>query len=244
MASGVAAYLAKVDRVFMPESGQGALGPCLVTVGQAYEDYRNHPLFTNRMSEFLDALLGHRVQFEFPRIWFTKGETLRAYVSKKSKESANWSKTRSCWQDSRTVSVDRQRRQCGICAACMLRRLSVHAAGLVEPKENYVWEDLSSETFEASVAPTFDKRKITRSQQRYAIAGTLHLDHLAGLAQSAIHKPTIKSNASALAGALGLSEFEAQAKLARLLKQHEIEWANYLALLGPRSFIANWTAQG
>ena len=41
----------------MPESGQGALGPALAPVGQAYADYRNHPLFTGRMEKFLFALL-------------------------------------------------------------------------------------------------------------------------------------------------------------------------------------------
>ncbi len=64
--SGLAAYLAKANKVFVPESGQGALGPAIVTVGQAYEDFRNHPRFTKKMSAFLKALLGattlsHRV---------------------------------------------------------------------------------------------------------------------------------------------------------------------------------------
>lgn len=44
--SGMAAYLANAQRIIVPESGQGALGPTLVTVGQAYDDFRNHPAFT------------------------------------------------------------------------------------------------------------------------------------------------------------------------------------------------------
>ncbi len=51
-------YLAGASRVIVPESGQGALGPALVPVGQAYVDYRSHPLFTERMERFLAALLG------------------------------------------------------------------------------------------------------------------------------------------------------------------------------------------
>ena len=46
--SGLAAYLIKAERVIVPESGQGALGPVLITVGQGYDDYRSHPLFTGR----------------------------------------------------------------------------------------------------------------------------------------------------------------------------------------------------
>jgi len=80
MVSGLAAYLIKADRIIVPESGQGALGPVLVPVGQTYEDYRNHPLFTDRMEQFLAALFGHRIRFEFPRMWHTKGETLAAFV--------------------------------------------------------------------------------------------------------------------------------------------------------------------
>ena len=38
--SGIAAYLSQSRLVIVPESGQGALGPVLVPVGQAYEDYR------------------------------------------------------------------------------------------------------------------------------------------------------------------------------------------------------------
>jgi len=51
--SGVAAYLSQAQQVVVPESGQGALGPVLVPVGQGYEDYRNHPLFTDRMGRIL-----------------------------------------------------------------------------------------------------------------------------------------------------------------------------------------------
>lgn len=38
LVSGLAAYLAKASNVIVSESGQGALGPSLVTVGQGYED--------------------------------------------------------------------------------------------------------------------------------------------------------------------------------------------------------------
>jgi len=80
MLSGLGAYLARAERIIVPESGQGARGPALVPVGQAYEDYRNHPLFTNRMAVFPSALLGQNSRFEFPRLWYTKGETLKAYA--------------------------------------------------------------------------------------------------------------------------------------------------------------------
>lgn len=134
--SGTAAYMSEADQIIMPESGQGALGSYLVPVGQTYEDYRNHPLFTKRMEDFLVALFHRRVRFVFPRLWYTKGETLAEFLDYLPKNT-HWAETRSCWQSSRQVSVLRRRRQCGICAACMLRRLSVHAASRQENKETY-----------------------------------------------------------------------------------------------------------
>ena len=79
--SGIAAYLSQARLVIVPESGQGALGPVLVPVGQAYEDYRNHPLFTDHMEVFLSALFGHELRYVYPRLWHTKAETVAAFVA-------------------------------------------------------------------------------------------------------------------------------------------------------------------
>lgn len=234
--SGLAAHLAKTDRVFVPESGQGALGPSLVPVGQAYEDYRNHPVFTKKMSVFLKALFGRDIHFEFPRLWYTKGETLRDYVSTYGK--TDWAGTRSCWQDNRNASVNSHRRQCGICAACMLRRLSVHAAGLSENSDTYIWEDLRARTFETGAVDGFEK---ISAQRNYAIAGALHLDHLAGLRRSRIHAPALESNIRQLSLALDRPNDEVRAGLHRLLTQHEKEWKAFMEFLGTDSFVSRWT---
>jgi 7-cyano-7-deazaguanine synthase in queuosine biosynthesis len=128
--SAIAAYLTDADEIVIPESGQGVIGPALITVGYAYPDFRNHPLFIKRMERFVVALFRRPVQYVFPRIWHTKGETLRDSVALTG--ATDWKRTKSCWRDNRWSSIFKQRRQCGVCAACMLRRLSVHAAGLVK----------------------------------------------------------------------------------------------------------------
>ncbi len=238
--SGLAAYLAEAGQVIVPESGQGALGPTLVPVGQAYVDYRSHPLFTDRMERFFAALLGYRLRFEFPQLWHTKGETLAKFVRECEEGSSSWASTWSCWQQNRHVSVENKKRQCGICAACMLRRLSVHAAGLVEPKTTYVWEDLGAPYFEAGAAAAFDKKKITGAMREYAIAGTLHFDHLAGLLQSPANAPMLSLSAFQLGRACGLSESEARARLDRLLTQHQSEWKSFMQSVGPTSLLADW----
>jgi 7-cyano-7-deazaguanine synthase in queuosine biosynthesis len=236
--SGIAAYLANAGRIIVPESGQGALGPTLVTVGQSYDDYRSHPLFTGRMENFLHALFGHRVQYTFPQIWRTKGETLQQFVAECGDQS--WSSTWSCWQQNRHVSVDGKKRQCGVCAACMLRRMSIHAAGLSEPLERYVWEDLSASDFAAGAAPSFNEKKITDRLRQYAIAGVLHLDHLAGLLKSKANSHALDLAAFQLGGAVGLPEPDARARLDRLLQQHTYEWERFVRSLGKKSFVAQW----
>jgi 7-cyano-7-deazaguanine synthase in queuosine biosynthesis len=237
MIAGIAAFLSDVDTIIIPESGQGALGPPLVPVVQAYPDYRNHPRFTRRMEKFLSALLRHDVSFAFPRLWSTKGETLKAFVSETA-EQDDWNETISCWQQNRHVPVDGHKRQCGICAACMLRRMSVHAAGLSEPADRYVWENLSAPTFEEGVAPGF--AKITPALREYAIAGTMHMDDLAGLVDTPRYQSTIRRNASQIARALDISNEDAEMKLTSLIRRHRNEWHAFVDSLGTESFIRQW----
>src|SRR3954462_2991643 len=103
MISGIASYLANAGKIIVPESGQGALGPSLVTVGQAGEDWRRHPLFTRRMATFLKALPGDTVRYDFPQVWKTKAETLRQFVEEC--RDSSWAKPKSCWQKNRHSSV-------------------------------------------------------------------------------------------------------------------------------------------
>ena len=241
--SGIAAYLSGAKMVIMPESGQGALGPSLVPVGQAYEDYRNHPLFTDRMTAFLLALFGHKARFTYPRLWHTKGETLAEFVAK-CPDRSNWAQTRSCWQDQRHVSVSGTKRQCGVCAACMLRRMSVHAAGLTQPRETYVWEDLTAARYEDGAAASYGKRKLKGAMHEYAIAGALHLDHLASVLQSPANQSGLSRQIFGLSRSLGLAEEEVQTKLYRLIRQHGVEWRNFVDSLGPKSFVAQWIKRG
>jgi 7-cyano-7-deazaguanine synthase in queuosine biosynthesis len=240
MVSGIAAYMVKAERIIVTESGQGSIGPVLVAVGQGYEDYRSYPLFTDRMELLLHSLFGHRVRFEFPRLWNTKGETLAAFV-RECADGGSWSSTWSCWQQNRHSSVDGRKRQCGICAACMLRRLSVHAAGLSEAPDTYVWENLTASTFEGGASAAFER--ITNAQREYAIAGALHLDHLATLQSSPMNKGTIDLAVSQLSRSRGLPQDTVRASMSRLLNQHESEWMNFLDALGPDSFVANWVAR-
>lgn len=239
---GVAACLAKMQTVVVPESGQGALGPSLVPVGQLPPDHRSHPTFLRLMQEFLRALLNHDFRYELPQLWDTKGETLRDFLGTDADRGA-WRETRSCWQGSRQVSVSGKRRQCGVCAACMLRRVSVHAAGATEEQETYVWENLRADVYENGAAPSFKNRSPSGALYEYAVAGTLHLEHLAMLAHRPRDSPELSMQVGRLSRSLDLQPHVTSAKLQRMLMQHAQEWADFLEDLGTDSFITKWVAK-
>lgn len=232
--SGIAAYLTDAREIVIPESGQGAIGPALVTAGHVHPDYRNHPLFTARMERFLKALLGHDARFVFPRIWSTKGETLHEFAAL---PGADWATTRSCWRNNQWSSVNGRLRQCGVCAACMLRRLSVHAAGLTEAPDTYICTDIAAPTLAKALDPGFTRR--SRVFEEYAIAGVLHMDHMADMAGAdAAH--LLKRHALFLGPALRLEPGLAAARLKDLFTRHADEWSAFVAAAGTNSFVRKW----
>lgn len=232
--TGIAALLADVQRIIVTESGQGAFGPMLAVSGQVYPDFRVHPMFSRRMERLFLALTGKAVRYEYPRLWHTKGETLRAATQLAAPPS--WSDTRSCWQQSRQCSVDGHRRQCGVCAACMLRRLSMFTAGIDEPSETYVWERLSAERLDDGLAGGFDN--ITPALREYAVAGVLHMDHLADLVESPLHTRTLRRVARDTAEALDQDPANVEQQLRAMLERHAEEWRAFRKSLGQRSFVA------
>lgn len=240
LVSALAAYLTNAPNVVIPESGQGALAPALLSVGQAYPDYRNYPKFSNYMEKFIFALLGYRVKYRYPRLWNTKGETLQEFVSTVGNKNEVWENTHSCWQQARHSSVSGKQRQCGICAACLLRRMSVHAAGLEEAPSNYVWENLKASSLESGAHPDFKHKKITQAMKNYALAGTLHFDHLASLRHSYQYSNIRRLECSELAESLGESLNFVQKHLDGLLIKHEQEWRAFVDSLGSKSFINSW----
>jgi hypothetical protein len=234
--SGIAAYLTDAKIIIVPESGQGAIGPALVTVGHTYPDYRSHPLFTVWVERFLSAFLNKDLRYEFPRLWHTKGETLREFVTTSTDDA--WRTTRSCWRGNQWSSVGGKRRQCGVCAACLLRRLAVYSAGLTEPPETYICLDMTAPTLAGAVDPCFTK--LNRTYREYAIAGVRHMYDLAAMAGDE-NRPDVVRHAALLARALGLSPNHALTQLSRLLRNHAQEWKCFLDSLGPQSFVVKWS---
>ncbi len=236
--TAIAAAMSGVSRIVVTESGQGALGPVLVRTAHAYPDYRVHPAFSRKMERLFEALTGHVVRYEYPRLWHTKGETLAAAVA--LAQPPDFKRTRSCWQSAQHASVDGARRQCGVCAACMLRRLSMFTAEIAEPSDTYVWENLGVTDFDAGAAAGFQRH--TRALREHGIAGVLHMDNLAALASPHGQPRLVRRVARMTADALGEDEASVLERTQALLGRHAEEWRRFVAAQGERSFVARYAA--
>lgn len=236
----IASHLSNVARIVVPESGQGALGPALVPLYNIYTDYRNFPTFFRKIERFTRALLGCSIKFEQPRLWSTKGETMAAFLALPGKKQQHLVKTRSCWQTRRVVNADR-RRQCGLCAACLLRRMSLFAAEVVEPQHTYVVADLSATEVGAALS------NISADADRdimieYGSVGARHLQHLADMAD--LPDAALRPFASQIAAATGEAYEQTVRNLRMMLMTHAKEWRSFMSAQGDESFLKSWMDGG
>lgn len=232
----IAAKLSGSKRVVVAESGQGALGPWLAPVGNEAIDLRMHPIYTSAFARFVYDVLDAEVKFQHPRLWSTKGETLRALVAA---QSANgWEVTRSCAGDQRHMSLQGALAQCGICAACLLRRVSIREAKLDESADLYMWSDLTAPSLREAAHE--GAKQATENDVDQAVCGALALQQLSGAGED------LSAKAWELAGALGTPSDRQliEQKLRRLIDAHRQEWHRFVDAQGPRSFLAAWTRAG
>lgn len=237
--TGAASYLSETSTIIVTESGQGALGPALVPTAHAAIDYRNHPIFFAQMKKFLSALFERKFYFEIPQLWNTKGETLK-YFMNISTDPNVWQQTRSCWRGARQVSFEGNHRQCGICAACLLRRMSVHAAGLIESEDTYFWNNLNVGSFELGAVKNAGEIHDMKSHRQSAAGGMAHLRDMAELRKKPNEAINLRLHAVQVANALDLPKEEIMSKQNLLLEKHEHEWEAFLNSLDSKSFLIKW----
>jgi len=239
--TAIAAHLSNVSRIIVQESGQGALGPVLLPLQNIYPDYRNHPTFFRRMEQFIQTLLGIGITYEQPRLWYTKGQTIAEFLAKPGVKASQIIDTRSCWQQRANVRIDGKLLQCGVCAACQLRRMSLHAAGIEEPSEAYTVTNLKAEQF-ADALPKQNNFKVTATLYDYGYMGARHLQQLSDFA--AEPDRALRPYVFELAEALGASMGDIQMHLRDMLRRHSEEWATFAAAQGEQSFLKLWTKGG
>ena len=239
--TAIAAHLTGLTKIVVPESGQGALGPVLLPLHNVYADYRNHPTYFRKMERFIKAVLSHSVRYDQPRLWSTKGETVSAFRRTTNKALDELFETRSCWQQRWNAKMDGKLRQCGLCAACLLRRMSMHTAGIDEPRHTYVIADLSVPRF-SDALPSRKKVRLSRTMAEYGSVGARHLQQLADMA--GLPDGALKVHAFEIARATGELQSEILTKLRNMLLTHAKEWQAFMAAQGEESFLRSWTKGG
>ena len=239
--TAIAGHLSGINSIIVPESGQGALGPVLLPLHNTYADYRNHPTFFRKMERFIKALLGYTVAYQQPRLWNTKAETISAFLAISGKAPESLLDTRSCWQQRWNARLDGKLRQCGLCAACLLRRMSMHAVGIDERPDAYIISDLTAARYEEAL-PQSHRMRLSRTMVDHGSVGARHLQQLADMAK--LPDAAMRRAAFEIAKATSASEREVRDKLRKLLMKHAAEWNDFKSAQGNKSFISRWTEGG
>ena len=170
------------------------------------------------MERFLYALLRRPVRFVFESL-VHEGRDVRGIA--KLPDGGSWRDTKSCWRNARWSALNGKLVQCGICAACMLRRMSVHAAGLVEDLGTYICADLSAPSLREAVHRDF-RRMGPAFRELHAIAGTLHLVDIADMARMDSRGAVRLGSPALTSAALGISALETETRLVAMLETHDL----------------------
>ena len=121
----VTAFAYRSDTLYVYENGIGAINlPYTPSFRGADMTRAMHPLTLLRAGQFFSDLFGTPFRIENPSLWRTKGEMCQQVHAEGLGDLIGL--TRSC--DS--FPLREARDQCGLCTSCLLRRLSLHAAGL------------------------------------------------------------------------------------------------------------------
>lgn len=233
--AGIAAYLGEVQKVLIPESGTGIFGPALTTYMHAYPDFRNSPLFFERVALFLKKLLGREITFTYPRLWSTKAETIQAALA--HCPEIDLAGTRSCWMKQNIASHDGRYYQCGLCAACLFRRMSFHIAGVSEIIGTYLCEDLGTE-FPARIIPSGYPN--AKALVDYAFAGA---SLMADFSQVADRREALDITATLLAAQMEDEVSFVANNLKSLIDRHRNEWTNFVESLGEHTYLRDFISR-
>jgi hypothetical protein len=230
--AGIASYLGHVPKILVPESGQTMLGPSLINYMHAYPDFRNNPRFFALIERFLEELFGGTFTFLYPRIWSTKGETIRLAMDKVP--DVDLTRTRSCWMSQRQASLNKRHKQCGACPSCLLRRMSLYAAAIAEDRGTYICDDLSASTIEGTFQEGFAPR---RSFVEYAIAGACQMFDFASIDVEDI---ATRVQCQLLGKVMKIPHAEVLTNVTELVEKHQREWAAFVGSLGTSSYLRDY----
>jgi 7-cyano-7-deazaguanine synthase in queuosine biosynthesis len=180
LALGIATAEAKrCPKLVVAENGFTSLNPPLRVD-------RSGPLSTRSTHPYAFALLnlireqvGVDVEIENPYAWLTKGELVAEAIASNAATGTGIATTLSCAKlDGRLYKGGNQNWNCGLCAACIIRRGAVAAAG-VQDETPYIVTSVSK----SAVKKLVERRRSDIQAMRWAVAAGADGNALIGSAE-------------------------------------------------------------
>lgn len=232
--AGYGAARAQPAHVVIPENGQGSLGGSLVPLGAEAPHRSCHPAFTARLTRIVELITREAVRYEHPALFRTKGQVLKDFDLRLRSQPRDWLTHRSCSHDARHASKGKQAMHCGACGNCLLRRVSLLWAG-VQDNTRYAAEDLHAASLREAFASEVPKN--LRSLTDLALNSVRSMHRMANLADE-MSGLRVQAEVAALVRGLGEPVEVVENKMESFLKQHQIEWYQFLDFCGPKSWVA------
>jgi hypothetical protein len=230
----VMAHMAGLDRLDVYENGVGAINLPYTEAQLGSQATRaTHPMALRLMSALLSRVFDEPFTVALPYVFITKGELCIAL--RKAGLGRLAPRSVSCDgfpQRARAV-------QCGVCPSCLLRRQSLHHAGLSEadPRELY-----RHDVFDASAPDAREHRFNLR-----AMGGQVHLLRRAVATDNpwealVTHYPDLEDAAHSLAAADDLTVI--RDALVALYCRYCDEWGAFAEAAGDRHVVPDGTSAG
>lgn len=128
----------------MFESGVGAINVPLLAGMEGSQATRGaHPHFLRQMSELLTLVAERPFRVVLPFMTRTKGELVASLTGSGLQQIAN--QTCSCPSFPVRVHQSGRQQSCGVCAACLFRRLAMQTAGIEEDTQDYQYDFLNGD---------------------------------------------------------------------------------------------------
>jgi hypothetical protein len=234
---GLAAYAAvllKGGQVLVPENGQGSLGGSLVRLGAEAPHRSCHPGFTTRLRKFFMNLTGVEVGFFHPALYRTKGQVLKD-LKAIVQNSDVWLKDHpSCSYDARNANRGGKLVHCGVCGNCLLRRVSLHAAG-IDDKTPYKFANVNATTLQESLE-SGDSVKSMAALEDVARNSIRSMQRLSEISLASVDY-RVSAEIEGLARYQACAVSEVRDALRGMLEQHRHEWTSFLQHCGNTSWV-------
>ena len=127
------------------ESGVGAINAPLLAGMEGSQATRSaHPHFLHQVSQLLSKVVGRDFEVVLPFFNSTKGEIVNSLCQSDLLQLAK--ATCSCPSYPVRVQKSGPQQSCGVCAACLFRRVAMNSAGIEEEASTYQYDFLNSRT--------------------------------------------------------------------------------------------------